>query len=96
MMVEMGLWWFYSKYFSFPQSLSFHQCCMLIHPSPSLYKISRWQHHKMWHTSAYRQQSVHMLHGLCFYTHLQVLGCALTMLVCDCVLMCWFTLCFRH
>ena len=34
---------FFSQYFSFPLSVSFHHCSILIHPTPKLYKLSKWQ-----------------------------------------------------
>ena len=36
---------FFSKYCSFPLSVSFHQSSILIHSSPNLYNCSSWQHH---------------------------------------------------
>jgi nuclear pore complex protein Nup62 len=34
---------FLSQYFSFPLSVSFHQCSILIHSSSTLYHLSNWQ-----------------------------------------------------
>jgi len=38
---------FLSQYFSLTLSVSFHQCSVLIHPSPTLYKCSNWQR-RLW------------------------------------------------